>query len=53
MIAPIYDAAEGISLGLKFEHMSDDCVAQNCWSVEESCMTWTEDRVGTLVSGNS
>jgi hypothetical protein len=29
------------------------CVAQNCRCVEESCRTWMEDRVGTIMSGNS
>jgi len=33
--------------------MSGDHVAQNVQCVEESCRTWTDDRVGTLVSGNS
>ena len=53
MIAPAYDSAKGISLYLRFEHMSGDHVAQNCRYVEESCRTWMEDRAGTLVSGNS
>jgi len=53
MIAPAYDSAEGSSLCLMFEHMSGDRVAQNCLCVDESCRTWTEDRVGILVSGNS
>jgi len=53
MIAPAYDYAEGSSLCLYFEHMSGDRVAQNCWCVDEYCRTWMQDRVGTLVSGNS
>jgi len=28
-------------------------VAQKCQCGDESCRTWMEDRVGTLVSGNS
>jgi len=53
MIAPAYDSAHGRSVCLWFEHLSGNCVAQNCRCVEDSCKIWTEDRVGTLVSGNS
>jgi hypothetical protein len=53
MIAPADDSADGRSLWLKLEHRSGDCMAQNCRCVEESCRIWMEDRVGTLVSGNS
>jgi len=53
MIAHACDSAEGGSFCLLFEHMSGDRVAQNGRWVDESCRTWTEDRVGTLLSGNS
>jgi len=53
MIVPVYDSAEACSLCLKFEHLSGDRVAKNCRCVEESCRPWTEDRVRTLVGGNS
>jgi len=52
LIALAYDSSEGSSLCLSFEHMSGDHVEPNCQWVEESCRIWTEDRVGTLVSGN-
>jgi len=51
MVAHAYDSAEGSSLCLVFEHRRGDGVAQNCRCVEESCRTWMEDRVGTLLSG--
>jgi hypothetical protein len=53
VIAPAYGSAEGSSLWLQFEHMSSDGVVHNCRCVEESCRTWTEDRAGTLLSGNT
>jgi len=60
VIAHEYDSAEDGSLSLSFKHMcikfkhrTGDGVAQNCRCVEESCTTWTEDRAGILLSGNT
>jgi hypothetical protein len=50
MIAPAFNSKEDYSLCLYFEHRSGDRVAQDRRCVDESCMTWMEDRVGTLVS---
>jgi hypothetical protein len=53
MIAPPYDFAEGSSSCLEFKHMKGIHVALNCQGFEESCRTWTENRVGSFVSCDS
>jgi hypothetical protein len=52
MITPASDSAKGSSIHLWLNHISGDCGAPNHWCFEEFCRSWTEDRVGTLVSGN-